>query len=186
MNAQLSRCARHTVMLLLAAGVLASTYAIAQTAKDSPGRITKSTATSRCIDEPSTPVCATETLLACQLRAEAALCRSVGAAIPASPADGAAQIEYVIERVGVIRPEDISEDLKDLDWYKPGYTLVELLRRTCPASQLDCRDESWEGVQVYLRSRGAGWDIVHWRSDAEQDTPPEEPDNFQRPNAPAQ
>lgn len=175
-----------TPAIALALALSAMVPAAAQTTKETPGRLTASAATSRCLGEPATPICATETLLACLARADATFCRAVAATTPAPPSDAAPQVEYVIERVSVIRQSDITDDLKDLEWYKPGYTLVELLRRACPASQADCGGESWDGMQVYLRNRGAGWEIVHWRSDAEQDTPPQEPDNFQRPNAPAQ
>lgn len=172
----------------LAVSLSAAAPAAAQSIKDASGRLTANLATSRCLGEPATPICATETLLACLARADAALCRAAAISTPAAPSDAPPQIEYVIERVSVIRQADVTDDLKDLEWYKPGYTLVELLRRACPASQADCRNENWDGMQVYLRQRGdaPAWEIVHWRGDAEQDTPPQEPDNFQRPNPPTQ
>jgi hypothetical protein len=158
--------------------------ALAQSSKGAPGRLTPTMATSICIGQPRTPICAAETLLACLARTDAALCSTVGVPPPAPLPDGVPQIEYVIERVSVIRLEDVTDDLKELDWYKPGHTLVELLRRACPAAQTDCQDESWDGVQVYLRDRTGAWEIVHWRSDSEQDTPPQEPENFQKTGAP--
>ena len=176
---------RFALTVLLA---LAALPAAAQSAKESPGRIAPGSATSQCIGQPETPICAAETLLACMARGDASLCRSVLATAPQPLPNGVPQLEYVIERVSVIRPESVTDDLKDLEWYRPGYTLVEMLRRTCPASDVSCSTETWEGVQVYLRRRGGGtgpWEIVHWRSEGEPDTPPDEPENFQTATSPA-
>lgn len=169
----------------LCATVLWMQPAAAQT-KAAPARISPAGATSACLGQASTPVCAAETLLACLARGDAGLCRTVMPAMSVPQPNGLPQVEYVVERVSVIRGSDVTEDLKDLDWYKPGYTLVEIMRRACPASESDCGAESWDGVQVYLR-RGADsrWEIVHWRSDAEPDTPPEDPENFQTATIPA-
>ena len=93
-------------------------------------------------------------------------------------------IEYLIERVTVIRPEDITEELRDVDWFKPGYTLVEIRRRHCPADAA-CGSEAWDDLQVYLRPRGDAWEVVSWRSEAEPEGAPEIPDAF-RPQGPRQ
>lgn len=165
--------------LLLGTLLLASLPALAQTPKPAPGRITVDTATSQCLGAPATPSCAAETLLACLARGEAALCRAVGAATPTRSGEPV-QVEYVMERVSIIRPEDVTDDLRDLEWFKPGYALVEAQRRLCPASAGSCDGESWEDVQVYLRQRQDAappvWEIVHWRSESEPDVPQEIPD----------
>lgn len=174
--------------LAMAIAAVPAPRAAAQTAKETPGRITPTSATSPCVGRPETSVCAAETLLACLARSDAGLCRAVATPAPAPLPDGVPQTEYVIERVSVIRPADVTDDLKELEWYKPGYTLIEMLRRSCPATQADCGDESWEGVQVYLRHQrsgaAAGWEVVHWRADSEPDTPPQEPENFQASGLP--
>ena len=144
------------------------------------------TATSTCIGASTTPVCAAETLLACFARADDALCRRVGAVPPARRIEnaGSIQIDYVIVRISVIRAADITDDTRDLDWYKPGYTLIEMDRRTCPATQPSCDSDSWDDLQVYLRREpGAerGWQIVAWRSESEPDLAPDIPDAFQHP-----
>jgi|GEM_PF-1613727 len=167
-------------LLLLAAALLASpalaqTTSVAQATRDKPGRIAPDAATSACLGQPSTPACAAETLFACLTRGDAALCRTVGMMAPARSTAEPQQTEYVTERVSIIRPEDVTEDLRDLDWFKPGYALVEAQRRACPASAASCDGESWDDVQVYLRQRpGAAaptWEIVHWRSESEPDVP---------------
>jgi len=142
---------------------------------DKIGRIGPGQATSGCIGSASSPVCSTETLLACLARAEPALCAKVGADTRAAGREAGA-IEYWIERVSEIRAEDITDDLRELEWFKAGYTLVELRRRGCAAA--GCTDESWEDMQVYLRPRGASWEIVAWRGDLEQESAPEVPETF--------
>ncbi len=176
---------RILVLIFAAATALASAAPAIAQSKQAPARITPTSATSGCIGSLATPVCAAETLLACLTRNDDGLCRQVGAAPPTRSADAAGplQVEYTIDRVSVIRPEDVTDDTRDLDWFKPGYTLVEISRRTCPASQANCEDNSWEYVQVYLRPAAGGsspWQVVNWRGDAEDDTAPEIPDAFQR------
>ena len=138
-------------------------------------RIGPGQTTSACIGNTNSPVCSTETLLACFARAEPALCTRVGADARAAGRE-LSLIEYLIERVSEIRAEDITEDLKDVDWFKAGYALVELRRRGCALD--GCKDESWEDMQVYLRPRGTAWEIVAWRGDLEQESAPEVPENF--------
>ena len=160
---------------------------LAQTSRTDPGHVTPSASTSACIGAATTAICAAETLLACLARDDSALCRKVGAVPPARRIEGAGriQIEYVIVRVSVIRPEDITDDTRDLDWYKPGYTLIEMDRRACPAAQARCdADDDWDDLQVYLRrasGTGREWQVVTWRSESEPDLAPDIPDGFRPP-----
>jgi hypothetical protein len=170
------------LLSLSAAGVSA------QTSRDRPGHIGPERASSSCIGTAATPVCAAETLLACLARGDDSLCRRVGAAPPGRPVENAGkiQLDYVVVRVSVIRPEDITDDTRDLDWYRPGYTLIEMDRRTCPASDTGCDGDDWDDLQVYLRPVTDGapdkrWEIVTWRSESEPDLAPDIPDAFQHP-----
>lgn len=140
------------------------------------GRVAPGIATSPCIGSITSPVCMTETLLACFARVDAALCAKVGAD-PKAITHEPGPIEYVIDRVNVIRAEDITEDLREVDWFKAGYTLVELRRRNCPASG-SCNSETWDDLQVYLRPRENVWEIVTWRGESESEGAPELPDAY--------
>jgi hypothetical protein len=166
---------------------LLSSVAHAQSSRDKPGHITPTSATSTCIGAATTPTCAAETLLACLARGDESLCRRVGAVPPARRLEnaGSIQIDYVLVRVSVIKPEDITDDTRDLDWYKPGYTLIEMDRRSCPADQASCDLDTWDDLQVYLHKVvGADhtlWQVVFWRSESEPDLAPEIPDAFQHP-----
>jgi hypothetical protein len=127
-------------------------------------------------------VCAAETLLACIARADAQLCQRVGIADPRTAVgQPPALVEYFIERSSIIRREDIPEDLGDVDWYKPGYALVEIQRRSCQPGKPNCAEESWTDLQVYARPRGNLWDIVTWRSEAGDESAPDLPDAFNTP-----
>ncbi len=172
--------------LVLFALALQTAPAAAQASRDQPGHITPATATSTCIGAATTAVCAAETLLACLARDEESLCRRVGATPPARRLAnaGAIQVDYVVVRVSVIRAADITDDTRDLDWYKPGYTLIEMDRRACPAARTGCDSDSWDDLQVYLRREAGterGWQIVAWRSESEPDLAPDIPDAFQHP-----
>lgn len=140
------------------------------------GRIGPVGATSTCIGAVTTPICAAETLLACLMRADAS-CRAAGVdsrTINHEPTTVAT--EYAIERVSIIRAEDVTEDLRDVDWFKPGFALIELRRRACRAAT--CDDEEWDDVQVYARPVEGGWRIVTWRGDIGQEHAPDIPDAF--------
>ena len=156
---------------------IAATAASAQTkpVEAKIGRVGPGLATSPCLGTATSPVCMVETLLACFARADAALCARIGVDVRAVVREPGV-IEYLIERVTVIRAADVTEDLRDVDWFKAGYTLVELRRRNCPTT--GCGDESWEDLQVYLRPQGGGWEIVAWRSETEPEGAPEIPDAF--------
>lgn len=176
---------RRLQALFLMTLMVAAGAACAEPSHDDPGRITPATASSTCIGTAATPLCAVETLLACLVRNDDTLCRRVGATPPTRNAEtaGPLQTEYAIERMSVIRPNDITDDTRDLEWFKPGYTLVEVSRRLCPASEADCATVDWEYLQVYLRPAATGggpWQVVTWRGDSENDTTPEIPDAFQR------
>jgi hypothetical protein len=186
-QANLVRSPMLRALLLLAVLCFVAGPAAAQKSREAPGRITPDRATSNCIGTAQTPSCAAETLLACLARADESLCHRVAAAPPARPVGNAGriQVEYVLVRVSLIRPQDITDDTRDLDWYKPGYTLVEMDRRACPADQAGCGDEEWDDLQVYLKPVSEGgtttWDVAAWRSESEPDLAPDIPDAFQHP-----
>src|ERR1041384_3643138 len=89
----------------------------ADPSQDNPGRITPNTASSACIGTAATPLCAVETLLACLVRNDDTLCRRIGATPPARNPEvtGLQQVEYAIDRISVIRQDDITDDTRDLE-----------------------------------------------------------------------
>jgi hypothetical protein len=165
-------------LLLLSVGPAA---AQTKAADGKIGRVAPGSATSGCVGANTSPTCLTETLLACFARAEASLCRQAGVTDLRSIGREPSLIEYVIERVSVIRTEDITDDVREVEWFKPGYTLVELRRRSCAPTAANCAAESWDDLQVYLRPRDGAWELVTWRGELESESAPEIPDNFRGP-----
>jgi len=164
------------VIRALLASALLALVPLAAAPQTPPARVAPGLATSRCIGDAGTARCAAETLIACLARAERALCQRVGAAV-----DAAMQprlVEYVIERESVIRPEQVTEDLRDVDWFKPGSVLVEAQLRACAPAAAACDDEEWDELQIYLRQRDQRWEVVTWRLSAEPDRPGEIPEAF--------
>lgn len=172
--------------LSLSALVAAAAPAAAQMQSKQVARVAPDQATSTCIGNLALPLCAAETLLACLVRDDPGLCRRVGVSEERWSEQRRAaggqpiQVEYQVEGVSIVRPEDVTEDTRDLDWYKPGYAVIEISWRSCPADRPNCGDEAWEEMQVFARPRNGQWDIAHWRIEGDSDTPPELPENLGR------
>jgi len=135
--------------------------------------ITESQATSDCIGDPKTPLCAVETLIACFARQDRALCRRVGQ--PNFRHKGPPWIsEYVHVSSTVIRAEEIRPDEDFLSWKKAGNLKVRLEMRTCDKS---CQEETWSWFLYILAPAPGGWNVVSWTSEGEQepDLPPSRP-----------
>lgn len=162
--------------LIGAAAIVVASGSMVHAQPRPTARVSPSEATSSCLGLPITPQCAADTLIACFARGDRQLCRAVGVS-GARPDDGVPPllIEYLVERVSIIRPEDITDDLAGVDWFKPGYGMVELQRRSCPPERATCADEEWQALQVIARPRGERWEIVIWRSDIEPEILPEIP-----------
>jgi len=83
-------------------------------------------ATSDCIGDPRTPLCALETFLACTARLEPALCLRVGVD-DYTFRKKLTTLNYYIVSTHTIREEDITEELKDAKWRKVGYVDITVL-----------------------------------------------------------
>jgi hypothetical protein len=127
-------------------------------------RITQNEATSDCIGDPRTPLCAVETFIACWTRREPVLCNRVGqprgsfegAALPAPAA------EYYLVKLFTIQSKDIPAHLKDAYWYRPGMVNVELKKRGCEATIVDGCDALWTEYNYYLKLVGNQWHLASW------------------------
>ena len=126
-------------------------------------RITPTTADSACIGDPITPLCAVETWVACFTRADLSLCRAVGQDYEFfKPTEVLWTREYVVERVHKIQPEDVTEELKDTYWYKPGYFDIRVKERSCPPPETACPGKTWSRYYYYVKPVGSLWHIVSW------------------------
>ncbi len=126
-------------------------------------RITPTEADSACIGNPITPLCAVETWIACITREDLSLCRAVGQNYAFfKPAGGLWAAEYVIERMHKIRPQDVTEELKDTYWYKPGYFDIVVRERFCALPQTTCLGKTWSRYYYYVKPVGGLWHMVSW------------------------
>lgn len=168
----LKASARCGVAAALALGV--ALLCVAARASDVQ-HVSPAAATSTCIGESGNPRCVVDTLMACFARAARSLCARIGAE-PPEAASEPRRLEYIVERESEIRADQITDDLRDIAWFKPGFTLIEIQIRACGAEAADCDSESWEDLQVYLRQQGTAWRIVHWRAPGDPDAPVQIPD----------
>ena len=135
--------------------------AAAQAAETYPSEvrtITATSATSSCIGDPKTPVCAVETFRACSARLNNDLCLRVGVEgfmFRKAPYN----LRYRILSARILRPRDIPSHLRDTYWMKPGHAEITLLElpdpvlKTCPEG---CK------YSYYLRPLNGEWQIVDW------------------------
>ncbi len=146
-------------LLILSANLVDSAGAEEEKIK----RITPTDADSACIGNPVTPLCAVETWIACHARDDLSLCRAVGQE-PDWIKTGRPPwtYEYVVERVHKIRPEDVTEELKDTDWFRPGYFDIRIKERSCPPPQTTCPGETWFRYDYSVKPVGGLWHMVAW------------------------
>ena len=125
-------------------------------------RITPSTADSACIGNPVTPLCAVETWFACHIRDDLSFCRVVGQEPDwMKPGPPMSAWEYVVERIHQIRPEDVTEELRNMDWFRPGYFEFWVKVRACPSPQTTCPGETWIRIYYSVKPVGGLWHIAH-------------------------
>jgi hypothetical protein len=146
-------------LLILSANLVDSAGAEEEKIK----RITPTDADSACIGNPVTPLCAVETWIACHARDDLSLCRAVGQEPDwIKPGRPPWTYEYVVERVHKIRPEDVTEELKDTDWFRPGYFDIRIKERSCPPPQTTCPGETWFRYDYSVKPVGGLWHMVAW------------------------
>ena len=126
--------------------------------------ISQTSATSRCIGDPRTPLCAFETFITCWVRRDISLCEMVGQPDLSLRDDANALpgIEYFVRKSFTIRAEDIPDRLKDADWYQPGMVRIELERRDCLTEELVCHGSNWRSYHGSLERVGDLWRVVGW------------------------
>jgi hypothetical protein len=136
-----------------------------------------------CASEGADIACVVARFYACAASRDAALCAQLGLAEIPKLVETPQTVEFAIERTSAIEAKDVTDDLKHLPWFRPGYLLVEAQARRCPADG-SCQAEEWDDWQIYIRRDETTAQIVYWRGDSEPDQPPEIPDSFRAP-APA-
>lgn len=116
-------------------------------------------ATSDCIGDPRTPLCALETFLACTARVEPKLCLRVG--VDDYSFQGKPRLlakNYYIVSTHIIREEDITEDLKGTDWMVAGNVKITILEPEfrMPWCQDGCK------TSYFLGPTDNGWHLISY------------------------
>ncbi len=125
-------------------------------------------ASSKCIDDPKTPLCAVETLMACFARHELDLCKKVGI-VDLSFAGNPYTSRYRVLSSNILTVDDMTEELKDAEWWKPGFAHIDVYRSYFEDGS--CPDECRYGYNA--KPVGDKWEIVSWSRWGEQD--PDDP-----------
>lgn len=125
-------------------------------------RIGQTDATSECIGDPKTALCAVETFLACFGRRDRSLCRAVGVLSDVSFADQDFDIEYELVRTHVLRPSDIPERLKGVEWARPGLTEMLVRDRYCEPDLDRCVSPGWNLTSLTLENSERTWRVISW------------------------
>ena len=120
--------------------------------------ITPTEATSTCIGDISTPLCAVETFLACMRRLERRFCEQVGV-FGFSLRKDPEPVRYRVLSGRILRDEDIPVHLRHTYWMKPGYADVKIIYLDWHTP--DCAPE---GCWAYfsLMPTPSGWQVVDW------------------------
>ncbi len=169
----------NVLSLLLAASTVCAVVAssAAEMVQTELRRIGLSEATSDCIGEPKTPVCAVETFIACWARHQMPLCRRVGVH-RFSFTGTVTAVEYTIVSQKRLREEDIRkpanganipERLTEAYWYKPGHVDIELMMRACQIGQQTCPNKRWELYFVHVKPTDGIYAIVEWAGEGYPD-----------------
>ncbi|MSO91789.1 MAG: hypothetical protein EXQ86_00125 [Rhodospirillales bacterium] len=123
-------------------------------------RITQTDATSDCIGDPRTPLCALETYLACVVRKDRVLCDRVD--VPegfyfGEPWQIIELAEYLILDEVTLTPENIPEHLKDVRWMQPGMVEIRTEKRACWSPPTPCRFTEWAEYDATVEHVAGSW-----------------------------
>ena len=119
--------------------------------------ITPTRATSTCIGDPKTPICAVETLLACRVRKNQKLCDLVGI-YNKSLEDEPSSISYRILKSHILAKQDIPKNMADFPTWKLGYADVAI--KDYSLKQDWCQNGCAVGYS--LRPTTTGWEIAEY------------------------
>ncbi len=133
--------------------------------------ITPTEATSTCIGDPRTPICAIETLLACVARRNVDLCRRVGVSTPCFDSK-IVGVRYRIGKVGILNKTDIPRYAQEMK--RSDDPVVEVLYdyRWCMVKGSAC-DPLTSGVAPVLVESGGRWLFPIFPLEANQCRPEE-------------
>ncbi len=147
----------------LAACVLTPGIALADGAAEGEIRtITPTEATSECVGDLSTPLCAVETLIGCSNYVRVKGCKK---AYMGRSGNRQIRIEYIIVKTGFVDPEMVAKakfekipsEFGSFPWLTPDGFQAKVKERPCPVKQLNCEKVPWLLTLYSVGPHGKNW-----------------------------
>ena len=159
----MNRCLA-AIAVLVFLGALALTTSRAQAQQGEVRHITPTEATGDCIGDPKTPLCAVETFMACDARADMSLCKGVGVSRFTMVCPEAVEEYRIIseETLGQFEPPP---SLKGVKWELPDFVKFIVHRRILDAPRHACIDQRWSKYYYWVGKTEGRWRIVTWTSE---------------------
>lgn len=120
--------------------------------------ITADNATSQCIGDPKTPLCAVETFKACFARNDMKLCRKVGVDSPNLFLGPKQNVSYSVLEQRVLTDADMTKELKNADWWKVGYVDITIIEFFPDVPER----KHGQKYSYSVKSAGNEWHIASW------------------------
>ncbi len=123
--------------------------------------ITQTESTSKCIGDPRTPLCAVETLLACNIRGQIELCQMIGRdALDFVGKVHISQKKYFLFSKKTIREQDMSKDLEGAYWHRIGFVELDIKSRSYFEDGRLWPVKEWDTYSYMLKPVGNQWHVV--------------------------
>lgn len=148
----------------LAAWVLSPGIALADgAAKGEIRTITPTEATSDCVGDLSTPLCAVETMIGCNSYVRIKGCKKIN---KERSVQKQLRIEYIIVETGFVDPKMVAEakyekfpsEFGSFPWLNSGQFQARIKERSCPDEQKSCKGIPWLDVEYTVSNHGTFWD----------------------------
>lgn len=148
-------------VIVIGAGIVLSSNQHAVTQDAQIRRIIQTQATSECIGDPKTPLCAVDTFIACLTRRQLELCRVVGIERMSFRNDVMVS-EYVILSKTVLDDSNIPDNLKNTDWYQLGFVDFDFDWRVSTIAKGITSAEDWKNYSLSVKPVGLKWHVASW------------------------
>ncbi len=129
--------------------------------------ITPTEATSDCVGDLSTPLCAVETLIGCNSFVRIKGCKKINFG---HSENRQIRVEYIIVKTGFVDPEMVAaakyekfpSEFGSFPWLNPGQFQARIKERNCSAEKKNCKGVPWLDVEYTVGPHGTYWD---WAAD---------------------
>lgn len=143
---------------LLAAVMIAASLGTAMAEEPSVRRFTWTAATSECLGDAKSPLCALETFLGCSFGWG---CPGLSPGIPNLGIGRTTEaMEYRVISETPFGPEQFSAGPPESYWFRPGQVEIALQLRACPDPRATCPEVPWSTQFFVLKPLPGGWKVA--------------------------